>query len=155
MNKGEKAKALFLSGHNCAQAVLCAFCAEIGMDEKSALALSACFGGGLGRQREVCGAVSGMCMAFSALHAPKDPTNHAQKAAFYAQIQELCARFKKENGSIICRELLALPAGPSTPVPQPRTSAYYQNRPCPDKVKSAAAILENYFAEFSSKTSAK
>ena len=155
MNKGEQAKALFLNGHNCAQAVLCAFCDEVKLTQADALRLSACFGGGLGRQREVCGAVSGMCMAFSALHAPKDPTNHAQKAAFYAQIQELCARFKTENGSIICRELLSLPAGPSEPTPQPRTAAYYQNRPCPDKVKSAAAILETYLAELPKRPSVK
>lgn len=146
MSKGEEAKDLFLKGQNCAQAVLCAFCKEAGLDEKTALAVSACFGGGLGRQREVCGAVSGMCMVLSMKYAPKDPTNHEEKVAFYARIQEVCRRFKEENGSIICRELLGLTA-PSSPVPQPRNAAYYQNRPCPDKVKSAAAILEQYLAE--------
>lgn len=147
MNKGEQAKQLFLDGQNCAQAVLVAFCKDFGLDEKTALTLSACFGGGLGRQREVCGAVSGMCMALALKYAPKDPTNHEQKAAFYARIQEVCRRFKAENGSIICRELLALPPGPSTPTPDKRTSAYYGARPCPDKVKSAAAILQAYLKE--------
>ena len=110
--KGEQAKQRFLSGQNCAQAVLCAFCKDFGLDEQTALTLSACFGGGLGRQREVCGAVSGMCMALALKYAPKDPTDHEQKAAFYARIQEVCRRFKEENGSIICRELLALPSYP-------------------------------------------
>lgn len=147
MNKGEQAKELFLKGHNCAQAVFCTFAPELGIDEKTALALSACFGGGLGRQREVCGAVSGMCMALSMRYAPKDPTDQAAKAAFYARIQDVCNCFKQENGSIICRELLGLPPGPQSPVPEPRTAAYYQHRACADKVKSAAAILEKYLEE--------
>ncbi|MCQ2410908.1 MAG: C-GCAxxG-C-C family protein [Elusimicrobiaceae bacterium] len=147
MSKAEKAKELFLNGQNCAQAVLSAFAGELGLDEKTALTVSACFGGGLGRQREVCGAVSGMCMALSLKYAPKDPTDHAAKAAFYARIQEVCNRFKKENGSIICRELLGLPAGPSVPTPDKRTAAYYQHRACADKVKCAAEILEQYFLE--------
>lgn len=147
MSKAEQAKELFMKGHNCAQAVVCAFADKIGLDEKTALSVSACFGGGLGRQREVCGAVSGMCMALSLLCAPKDPTDQAQKAAFYARVQEICNRFKKENGSIICRELLGLAPGPQSPVPEPRTAAYYQHRSCADKVKCAAAILEQYLQE--------
>ena len=86
-------------------------------------------------------------MALSMKYAPKDPTDQTQKAAFYARVQEVCTRFKKENGSIICRELLGLPPGPQSPVPQPRTQAYYQHRSCADKVKSAAAILEKYLQE--------
>ena len=147
MNKGEQAKQLFVDGYNCAQAVLCAFAKDFGLDEQTALMLSSCFGGGLGRQREVCGAVSGMCMALALKYAPKDPTDHAAKAAYYARIQEVCRRFREENGSIICRELLGLPPGPQDPTPAPRTQGYYEKRPCPDKVKSAAAILEQYFQE--------
>ena len=147
MNKGDQAKELFLQGHNCAQAVFCTFAPELEIDDKTALALSACFGGGLGRQREVCGAVSGMCMALSMKYAPKDPTDQAAKAAFYAHIQEVCNRFKQENGSIICRELLGLPPGPQSPVPQPRTKDYYQHRSCAEKVKYAADILEKYLEE--------
>ena len=147
MDKGEKAKALFLDGHNCAQAVFGAFCEELGMDADTARTVSACFGGGLGRQREVCGAVSGMCMALSLKYAPKDPTDHDAKAAFYARIQEVCRRFKEENGSMICRELLALPVGPQSPIPEKRSTDYYAHRACGDRVKSAAAILEKYFLE--------
>ncbi len=146
-NKGEQAKELFLNGYNCAQAVFCTFAKELGIDEKTALKLSACFGGGLGRQREVCGAVSAMCMAFSLKYAPSDPTNHAKKAEFYTKIQELCQKFKEENGSIICRELLGLPSGADSPIPNKRTPQYYAKRPCADKVKSATAILEKYFVK--------
>lgn len=144
-NKSEQAKELFLNGYNCAQAVFCTFAKELGIDEKTALKLSACFGGGLGRQREVCGAVSAMCMAFSLKYAPQDPTDHAQKAEFYTKIQELCKKFKDENGSIICRELLCLPSGADSPIPDKRTPQYYAKRPCADKVKSATVILDKYF----------
>lgn len=156
MTKGDEAKQLFLDGYNCAQAVLCAFCKDVNMDKQTALNVSACFGGGLGRQREVCGAVSAMCMALSLKYAPKDPTDHDQKMAFYARVQEVCRRFKEENGSIICRELLGLNADgtsknvvgdPHRPAPEPRTAGYYARRPCPDKCKSAADILEQYLAE--------
>lgn len=146
MSNAEKAKQLFLEGHNCAQAVLCAFAEEVGLSQDTARTISACFGGGLGRQREVCGAVSGMCMALSLKYAPKDPTDHAAKAAFYARVQDVCNQFKKENGSIICRELLGLAPGPSAPTPDKRTADYYQHRACADKVKNAAEILEKYFA---------
>ena len=149
MNKSEQAKELFLNGYNCAQAVFCTFAGELGIDNETALKLPACFGGGLGRQREVCGAVSAMCMAFSLKYAPNDPTNHAQKAEFYTKVQELCKKFKEENGSIICRELLGLPSGADSPVPSERTQEYYKARSCADKVKSAAAILEKYFASCS------
>ena len=147
MSKGDLAKELFLNGHNCAQAVLCAYADELGLSQQQAIAMSACFGGGLGRQREVCGAVSAACMVLSLKHAPKDPKDQAAKAAFYARIQEFCKRFKEDNGSIICRELLSLPPGPSDPMPDPRTAHYYARRPCPDKVKSAADILEKYLEE--------
>lgn len=147
MSKGEQAKELFLQGHNCAQAVLCAYREELGLTQEQALAMSACFGGGLGGQREVCGAVSAMCMVLSLKYAPNDPKDHAAKTEFYARIQEVCNRFKQENGSIICRELLGLAPSVSPSLPQPRSAQYYQRRPCPDKVKSAAAILAQYLAE--------
>ena len=74
MTKADQAKELFLKGYNCSQAVFCAFAEDYGLDEKTALSLSACFGGGLGRQREVCGAVSAMCMVLSLQYAPNAPT---------------------------------------------------------------------------------
>ena len=147
MTKGEQAKELFLNGHNCAQAVLCTYADELGLSQEQAIAMSACFGGGLGRQREVCGAVSAICMVLSLKYAPKDPKDQDAKAAFYARIQDVCKHFEDDNGSIICRELLSLPPGPSDPTPDPRTAHYYARRPCPDKVKSAVDILEEYLQE--------
>ncbi len=147
LSKEEKARQLFLAGYNCAQAVFLAFSKELELDEQTALKLSAGFGGGMGRLREVCGAVSGMFMVLGLKYASADPTDQKAKAQLYARIQQLAKRFKEENGSIICRELLALPPGPQDPTPQARTQAYYQVRPCPEKVASAAALLEKYLQE--------
>lgn len=147
MTKAEQAKDLFLKGHNCAQAVLAVYAPDVDLSAERALALAACFGGGLGGQREICGAVSAACMVLSLKYAPKDPKDHAAKTAFYARIQEFCRRFKEENGSIICRELLGLALGSGPQAPAPRSAQYYQRRPCPDKVKSAVEILEKYLCE--------
>ena len=112
MNYGEKAKALFKEqGYNCAQAVFIAFNDLTGMDEISAARFASSFGGGMGRLREVCGAVSGCFMVLGALMGPEDPKDNTAKMAHYAVIQEAAKRFKEENGSYICRELLGLAEG--------------------------------------------
>lgn len=144
---GEEAKRLFLSGHNCAQAVFLAFSNNLGLPEETALKLCAGFGGGMGRLREVCGAASAMFMVLGLKYGSTDPTDRNAKAQLYARVQELAKRFKEENGSIICRELLSLPPGPQDPTPQERTAQYYRLRPCPDKVASAARILAEYMQE--------
>lgn len=139
----EKARALFLEGYNCAQAVTAAFAEEIGMDEKKALSLSSPFGGGMGRMREVCGAVSGMWIVLGAREGYADPTDHNAKKDLYATVQMLAARFREENGSIICRDLLG--GNPSsTPTPSERTEAYYKKRPCVELVGSAARIIAEH-----------
>ena len=149
MNYSEKARALFKEKHyNCAQAVFIAFSDLTGMDEETAARVSSSFGGGMGRLREVCGAVSGCFMVLGALLGCADPTDNEAKMAHYAIIQEAAKRFSEENGSYICRELLGLGAGPSQPKPEARTEEYYKKRPCDEYVAIAAGItaeiLEKY-----------
>ncbi|MBQ7908975.1 MAG: C_GCAxxG_C_C family protein [Elusimicrobiaceae bacterium] len=146
MNKKEKAIALFKDGYNCSQAVLLAFAEELGLDEKTALKLATPFGGGMGRLREVCGAFSGLLMVAGLKYAPADPKDQKAKAAHYALVQQLAEAFKKQNGSIICRELLGV-NGAQAPVPQERTEQYYKKRPCADMVGSAAEILEKLLSD--------
>lgn len=141
-----RAAELFLSGSNCAQAVLLAFGDVTGLDPALAARLSCGFGGGMGRLREVCGAFSGMLMALDLLYGYTDPgINDAAKKAHYALIQDLAARFRAETGSLICREILNNP--PSDPTPSPRTAEYYATRPCTRMVMVAARILDEYMAE--------
>lgn len=147
MDKAGKAKELFEGGCNCCQAVFCAFRDETNLSEEDALRLSAGFGGGMGRMREVCGAVSGMIMVLSNKFASTDPNNHEKKKELYALIQKAAGEFKEENGSIICRELLGLSEKSSDPNPEARTKEYYKKRPCSELVHCAAAIAERYLNE--------
>jgi len=144
MSRSERAIALFLDGCNCAQAVFVAFADLFGMEEKLALRISSSFGGGLGRQREVCGAVSGMCMVAGALYGYDDVKDPEKKAAHYALIQALCGKFREMYGSMICRELLGARRADDSPNPTPRDAAFYRTRPCARFVGACAEILEEY-----------
>lgn len=143
MDHSEKAAELFLSGSNCAQAVVVAFCDVTGLEPEFAAKLSSSFGGGMGRMREVCGAVSGMLMVAGLLYGYDDPGEKDEnKKAHYRLVQELAGKFREEVGSIICREILKNP--PTDPSPTPRTAAFYASRPCARMVMTAARILDDY-----------
>ena len=145
---GEKAKELFMEGYNCSQAVLGAFCEECGMDFETAMRMSSSFGGGMGRLREVCGAVSGMFMVAGLMYGYDDPKAQEEKKLHYERIQQLAKAFQEETGSIICRELLGLSEKKSEPTPEQRTEKYYKKRPCPEMVKLAAQIMAQYMKEY-------
>lgn len=117
------------------------------MDTHTAAVLSSSFGGGMGRLREVCGAVSGMFLVAGILYGYDDPGAREEKAAHYARIQELAKAFEEKNGSIVCRELLGLSVKREEPTPKERTAEYYKKRPCKELVGDAAEILEKYIAE--------
>ena len=140
---GKKAKTLFEEGYNCAQAVFGAFSDVTGIEFETSLKLSSGFGGGMGRMREVCGAVSGMFMVLDALEGYTSPTDNEAKKELYAKIQKLAGEFKAENGSIICRELLG--GTPSSiPTPTERSPEFYKKRPCGELVEMAADIVANH-----------
>lgn len=142
MTHSEKAAQLFLQGYNCAQAVAVAFCDVTGLDEKFTAKTISAFGGGMGRLREVCGAVSGMFMVLSYLYGYDDPNASVEKKQLYTRVQDLAGKFREINGSIICRELLNNP--PSDPNPSPRTAQYYAQRPCVRMVMTAADLLDEF-----------
>ena len=146
-----KAMALFKEGYNCSQAVCLAFAdvysEKYAIEESTILKLSSSFGGGMGRLREVCGAVTGMFIVAGILYGYDAPDADEQKKAHYARIQKLAHDFEVQSGSIICRDLLGLTQKRDEPVPEKRTESYYQKRPCVEKVGQAAAILEQYIRE--------
>ena len=139
-----KAAELFLSGYNCAQAVAVAFCDVTGLEEKFTAKMVSSFGGGMGRLREVCGAVSGMFFVLSYLYGYDTPGDDDRKKELYTQVQELAAGFRAECGSIVCREILKNP--PSDPTPSPRTAEYYAQRPCARMVKTAGDLMDAFIA---------
>lgn len=143
MTHAEKAKELFESGCNCAQAVFLAFADLTGLDRETALKLSSSFGGGMGRMREVCGALSGMFLAAGLLYGTTDAATGEEKAAHYARIRELASAFREKHGSILCRDLLGIDDN-GDPKPTPRTKQYYQGRPCAGFCYDAAQILDDY-----------
>jgi len=145
--RGQKAYDYFLSGYNCAQAVLLAFSDLTGLDNKTAALIASGFGAGIGRTRNICGTVSGMIMAANMLNGYSDPKNVENKKETYAMVQTLLDMFKEHNGSIICAELLGLkPKENINPMPDKRTAEYYKKRPCPELCKIAVEILEEYIS---------
>ena len=145
MDREYQAAKLFTEGYNCAQAVIMVFADVIGMDEKLCARLSSSFGGGMGRQREVCGAVSGMLMVAGLLYGYDGPEEGQIKKEHYERVQQLCGQFREEAGSIVCREILKNP--PSDPSPTPRTAEFYQQRPCARMVTLAVRIMEQYITQ--------
>ena len=144
MTRAEHAAELFASGYNCAQAVAIAFCDLTGFSLEQTAKMLAAFGGGFGRLREVCGAVSGMTFVFGCLYGYDTPNPEAQMRVYETE-QALAARFKEQAGSIVCREILKNP--PSDPAPTPRTAEYYALRPCARMVYLAADILDAYITQ--------
>lgn len=140
----KKAMELFSEGYNCSQSVFLAFEDMYDMDRKTALMLSSSFGGGMGRLREVCGAVTGMFMVAGVLYGYDSPTDNENKKLHYERIQYLAHEFEVVNGSIVCRELLGLDVKKEEPTPSARTKEYYKKRPCSQLVGIGAAIMEAY-----------
>ena len=143
MDHSKKAVELFKSGYNCSQAVFGAYADELGIDFDTAVKISSSFGGGMGRMREVCGALTGAFMVIGMLEGGYDAKDNKAKAEHYKNIQEFA-----QNGSIICRELLGLSKkGADNPVPELRTEGYYKKRPCVELVELVAKNLdEKYFS---------
>lgn len=174
--RARTARQNFLDGYNCCQAVMLAFADIFGTDENTIATITSGFGGGMARMREVCGTVTAMGMAAGFMSPAVRPKNMAERTANYALVQELAGEFRKENGSIVCWELLGLPARPSEtgqarpsgntvpqepadtaaaacmepPTPSERTPEYYRRRPCPDLVACSARIIARKLTELCS-----
>ena len=146
LDHAELARQLFLQGYNCSQAVVCAFCDVTGLEMDAAARMASSFGGGLSRLREVCGTVSGAALVLGIVKGYSDPRDYAAKKAHYALVQEFARRFREQNGSIICRDLLRGVDVTGGSVPEERTEEYYKKRPCPELAYRAARILEDMLA---------
>ena len=146
-NQGDAAYAWFLKGYNCSQSVVAAFAPQLVLTEEMALRLSAGFGAGIGRMREVCGAFCGVVTVLSMVYA--DPADPKDKSRMYALVQEAAEQYRSRNGgSIICRELLAkagaAPAGGTAA--EDRTADYYKKRPCPELCRICADLCAEFIA---------
>ena len=152
-NHAEEAKELFLKGYNCAQSVLGAFSDVTGYDLETSARLASSFGGGMGRLRQTCGAVSGAALVLGIVKGYSDPADYEAKKQHYALVREFAERFKEKNGSINCGELLAMASlnAKSGGAPEKRSEEYYQKRPCPELVYDAAFILDEMLNDLPAK----
>ena len=136
------AEELFKKGYNCAQSVFCAHCEKFGIDFETGLKLASSFGGGMGRLREVCGAVTAMFMLLGLKEGYTSFDDDTIKEKHYAKVQFLAKIFKDKFGSIICRELLNLKNNEnSSPKPTERTEEFYKTRPCVQFIKFASELI--------------
>ena len=136
-----------MAGYGCCQSVVAAFADLYGMDDVMAKTIAAGFGGGVGRLRMMCGAVSGIVMLVGLDCGQTEGSDREGKSACYKVVQELLAQSEAENGSLICAEILGLQGherAHCSYVASPRTAEYYKQRPCAAKVESAARIFANY-----------
>lgn len=137
----------FMAGYGCCQSVVAAFSDLYGLDETLAKRIAAGFGGGVGRMRMMCGAVSGIVMLVGLDCGQTEGNDLEGKSACYKVVQDLLAKSKEENGSLICAEILGIQGNEkahSSYVASPRTAEYYKQRPCAAKVESAARIFADY-----------
>ena len=142
--RAARAKEYFNQGYNCAQSVALAYADITNLDEEMVAKITASFGGGLGRLREVCGAVSGMAFLASFISPCPSADDADAKKANYALVQEFAEQFRQQNGNIVCRSLLGLDRPKDEPTPSPRTAEYYKKRPCAEYVYDAALIVGKY-----------
>lgn len=140
-DKVSRAKELFEQGYNCSQSVFCTFCEEYGIDFETGLKLASSFGGGMGKLREVCGAVSAMFMIAGLKYGYTSNNDDEAKTAHYKRIQDLAEEFKKKYNTIICRELLGIDSDGY--IPAKRTEEYYKTRPCGEIISYAAKIVSD------------
>ena len=137
----------FMAGYGCCQSVVAAFADLYGLDDTLAKKIAAGFGGGVGRMRMMCGAVSGIVMLTGLDCGQTEGSDREGKSACYKVVQELLAKSKEDNGSLICAEILGLKGYEKAVchyAASPRTAEYYKTRPCAAKVESAARIFADY-----------
>lgn len=132
----------FEAGYTCAQSVFATYADLFGMDRETALKLASPMGGGIGRMREVCGAVSAMALLAGLKEGNTDPANEEGKERIYLLTRQLAEKFKERHGTIICRELLGIEGMEKSAKPSERTESYYNKRPCSRLVETAAGIVE-------------
>lgn len=148
----ERATELFYQGYNCSQAVFGAYAERYGIEPEMAMRLAASFGGGMGRMREVCGALSGALMVVGMETGATEGKDAAGKKANYDMVQKIAGIYREKNGSIYCKELLGLVPMPdgtkrttalfTETTPEARTREYYKKRPCPELIGQICDILD-------------
>ena len=139
MDHATKAVQYYEKGHMCSQAVFAAFAEQFGITEKQALQIGACFGGGMSKA-EVCGACTGSLMVLGMRYGQFDENDLDSRATESRKASEFLEKFKKRNGSYICREILGCDISTDEGRNYARSNGLY-GRYCAEMVRTAAEIL--------------
>lgn len=147
MNKRtEDAVTKHREGFSCAQAILCVYGPELGMDRETALKIAGGFGSGMGRMAGTCGAVTGACMVIGLVHGMSKAGDQQQKEISYEFVRRFAETFRERNSTLECRELM----GVDVSTPEGLAAAKEKNifrTVCPKYVRDAAEILEELLAD--------
>jgi C_GCAxxG_C_C family probable redox protein len=141
MDKSEQAAEFMRGGFNCAQSVVKAFAPELGASEEAAVRMATSFGGGMGRNGLVCGAVAGAAFVLGARYGFSELPESGARDKTYAKVNALIERFQKEYGTVLCRELLSIDPKNPEDWKRVREAGAFANQ-CPLFVKSAAKLVE-------------
>ena len=139
----DRAEEFFNQKYNCAQSVLMTFASQGNLDQEMAAHLAACFGAGMARRGEVCGAVTGALMVLGITQAKPKPED---KEGNYQLAQEFMHYFENRHGTLLCRHLI----GCDLTTPEGRQQAEESGVTrtiCPALVRDASAILEYMLSE--------
>jgi C_GCAxxG_C_C family probable redox protein len=141
MNQIENVAETFKQGFNCAQAVLSAYCPDLGLDREMAIKLTAPFGGGIAATGEVCGAVSGAIMVLGLWCGSDDVGNPESKEKAYRITRVFIKKFKDKNHSLLCRNLIGMDISTPEGIENARKEGVFMET-CPKFVRDASEILE-------------
>ena len=97
---------LFKKGFNCSQAILTTFGPKLGINKEACLKIATSFGGGMAKQQNVCGAVTGAYMVLGLKYGKYIQGDDKSKAKTYDLVNEFNKRFIEKNGSIICLDII-------------------------------------------------
>lgn len=142
MTRADRALELFRGGFSCSQAVAGAFAPDLGLDAETALRLSQGFGGGIARQADWCGALTGAILVIGLKHGRTRAEDDAARDKTYALVRELLARFTAEHGEVKCRDLLGCDLGTAEGRKTIDALRLHQTR-CEEYVRDAALLLED------------
>jgi len=140
----KKALETFEKGYNCAQSVLFAYAADLGLDPVDALKVSSGFGGGMGRIQSVCGAVTGAFMAIGCRFGKIREGDTAAKEKTYTLVKRFAEEFRRVHGSILCSDIVGCDLN------TPEGRKYYKDNNLTEKcarcVGDSAGLLRSYLS---------
>jgi C_GCAxxG_C_C family probable redox protein len=146
MDRPETAAEYKRKGFNCAQSIVKAYSAELGVDEQAAVKMASSLGAGIGYNGEVCGALSGAALVIGARYGNTDPADTAGREKAYGKVNELLEKFQREHHTVLCRELISINLKIPEELKRARETGVFQNQ-CPMFVLSAGKILEEILTD--------